>query len=203
MSRPMTGPRPWLSILGLAALAMALTGFGWWAIGPEARQALAPVEVGRGPYRLETTTGQTFTQDSLTGRPSLVFFGFTHCPDVCPTTLGDIALWQDALGPRAADLRVIFITVDPARDTLPLLRDYIGWLPGAVGVSGSQAETDAALQAFRAFARKLPLTGEDYTMEHSASVLVFNAKGRFIGTIPYQSPPEAAVAKITEALTVQ
>lgn len=197
----MTGWRAWFAIVGLAVLAAALAGLGWWAMGPEARQALGPAEIGRGPYRLQSTTGAPFTQDSLRGAPSLVFVGFTHCPDVCPTTLGDIALWQDMLGPqRAADLRVYFITVDPARDTLPVLQAYISWLPGAVGVTGSQAEIDAALAAFRAFARRVAMADGDYTMEHTASVMVFDAEGRLSGTIPYQSPPDLAVARITAAL---
>ncbi|WP_151718436.1 SCO family protein [Gemmobacter serpentinus] len=196
----MTGLRAGLLIAGLAMLAMGLAGLGFWAMGPEARQALIPEEVGQGAYMLQSTAGQDFTEDSLKGQPSLVFFGFTHCPDVCPTTLGDIALWQDMLGDRAAALRVFFITVDPARDTAARLADYTGWLTGVQGVTGSQAETDRAITAFRAFARKVPMEGGDYTMDHSASVLVFDARGRFTGTIPYQSAPEVAVAKIIEAL---
>ena len=165
---------------------------------------LAPAQpgtpLGQGPYRLETTTGQPFTAASLTGQPALVFFGFTHCPDVCPTTLADIALWQDTLGPLAQGLRVWLITVDPERDTVATLRDYLSWLPGVVGVTGSPAETDKALTAFRGFARKVPLGNGDYGMDHSAGVMLFDASGRYLRSFAYQADPAEVTASLRPVL---
>ncbi|MFE3838567.1 SCO family protein [Pseudogemmobacter sonorensis] len=159
-------------------------------------QTQANATLGRGDYRLQTTDGESFTQDSLRGRPSLVFFGFTHCPDVCPTTMGEIALWQEALGPEASDLRIFFITVDPGRDTLAVLQGYTSWLPGATGVTGSPAEIDKALKSFRILARKVPLGGEDYTMDHNAYVMLFDREGRYSQIFSYQEDPDRVVAKL-------
>ncbi|MBL4916373.1 SCO family protein [Szabonella alba] len=184
----------------LAVVSAGIAGAGWVLMGDRAQQTLTPDDFGRGDYRLVTTDGQPFTQDSLQGAPSLVFFGFTHCPDVCPTTLGDIGLWQETLGDEARDLRIFMISVDPERDTPEVLAEYIGWLPGAVGVTGSEAESLKAQGAFRVFARKVPLEGDDYTMDHSSSVLAFDARGRFVTNISYQSPPEIALERVRQAL---
>lgn len=185
---------------GLAIAALAIAGAGWFLLGEKGQQALVPDDFGRGDYRLVMTDGRPFTEASLLGLPSLVFFGFTHCPDVCPTTLGDIALWQEELGEEAKDLRVFMVSVDPARDTPELLAEYVGWLEGGIGVTGSEEESLKAQKAFRVFSRKVPLEGGDYTMDHSPSVLVFDAEGRFVTNISYQSPPETALARIRQAL---
>ncbi|MCU0899069.1 MAG: SCO family protein [Cypionkella sp.] len=188
-------------ILGAAlAVLVPLGGALWILVDQQAQNALTGADFGKGDYRLVTTEGEPFTQASLSGAPSLVFFGFTHCPDVCPTTLGDIALWQDELGAEAQGLRVFMVSVDPNRDRPEVLGDYIGWLPGAVGVTGSEAESLKAQRAFRVFSRKVPLQDGDYTMDHSSSVLVFDASGAFVTNIPYQSPPEVALDRIRQAL---
>lgn len=150
----------------MAALAAAL----WFLMLSPDRERIGTTEFGCGEYKLMTHDGKPFTQPSLLGQPSLVFFGFTHCPDVCPTTIGDIMTWQDELGGTADDLLVSFVTVDPERDTAEVLADYTGWLPGAVGVTGSQDDINAALRASRVFARKVPTADGDYTMDHSSSV---------------------------------
>ncbi|MDH2327408.1 SCO family protein [Cereibacter sp. SYSU M97828] len=156
--------------------------------------------MGRGDYALTTTANQPFTQRSLKGAPSAVFFGFTHCPDICPTTLGDISLWQDELGAEAADLRVFFITVDPERDTLALLDQYVSWLPGAVGVAGPEDQIRRAEKAFAAASQKEWLEGGDYTMAHTSKVLLFDRDGAFVDAISYQEDPASAVAKLRLAL---
>ncbi len=152
--------------------------------------------LGRGPYHLETTDGGEFTEAALAGHPTAVFFGFTHCPDVCPTTLGEIGVWQEALGPAAKDLRFYFVTVDPERDTLDLLRDYLSWTPGVVGAAGPRAEVDKAITAFRIFARKVPLSDGGYTMDHTPYVMLFDREGRFDQVIAYREGDESAVAKL-------
>ncbi len=155
--------------------------------------------LGRGEYTLTTTTGANFTEASLTDRASMVFFGFTHCPDVCPTTLGDILTWQEEY-PASKDMNVYFVTVDPERDTTEILGEYVGWVDGVEGVTGSKEEVDKALQAFRIYAARVPLEDGDYTMDHSASVLLFDKRGRYTDRIRYQEDPASAVAKIKSAL---
>jgi protein SCO1/2 len=159
------------------------------------------MKLGQGEYSLMGTDGQPFTEASLQGAPSAVFFGFTHCPEVCPTTLGDIAVWQDELGDVASDLRVFFVTVDPARDTAELLADYVGWVPGAVGITGEEADIRAAERAFRIYSRKIPLSDGEYTMDHSALVLLFDENGRFFEPIGYQEDLDRALSKLRRLLS--
>lgn len=182
-------------LVGAIGLASA-----WFLVQPPSPQRSAQADIGQGDYRLVTHDGGTFTQASLPGQPSLVFFGFTHCPDVCPTTIGDILTWQTELGEAAGDLRVFFVTVDPARDTPEILADYISWLPGAAGVTGTQEEIHKAMRAFRILARKVPKRDGDYTVDHSSPVLVFGADGRFATNIPYQMPLDQALERLRTVL---
>ena len=152
--------------------------------------------LGRGDYHLATTDGGEFSEASLAGHPSAIFFGFTHCPDVCPTTLGEIGVWQEDLGPAAKDLRFYFVTVDPERDTLDLLRDYLSWTPGVVGVAGPPPEVEKAIPAFKVFARKVPLSDGGYTMDHTSYVMLFDRDGQFDEVIAYREATESAVAKL-------
>ncbi|PLS21553.1 SCO family protein [Neptunicoccus cionae] len=191
----MTFQRKHYAILGLWVIAMLALGLFVWArfAQPTYQNAMADV-IGPGDYELVTTGGESFTQDSLKGRPSAVFFGFTHCPDVCPTSLGDIATWQEELGPDN-QIRVFFITVDPERDTVESLKDYVEWVPDAVGVSGSPEEVEKAVKAFKIYARKVP-QDDSYTMDHSSNVLLFDANGRFFEPVGYQEAFDRAIAKI-------
>jgi len=185
-----------LAALCLWVLAIAALGMLAWArVGPSATEAaeVEAVTIGQGDYRLTATDGSAFTEDALKGAPSAVFFGFTHCPDVCPTTLGEIAAWQEELD---APIRAFFVTVDPERDTAEILADYTGWVPGLLGVTGSREETDRAVEAFRAYAAKVPLEDGGYTMDHSAHVLLFDSAGRFFEPIGYGEGIDRAVEKI-------
>lgn len=178
------------------ALALAAV----WLLFLRDPGAGGPESIGRGDYRLETTDGGTFTEATLAGHPSAVFFGFTHCPDVCPTTLGEIGIWQDELGAEAEALRIYFVTVDPERDTLTLMQDYLSWSPGVTGVSGPRDELDKAIEAFQVFARTVPLSDGSYTMDHTPFVMLFDREGRFRQIIPYRETSETAVAKLRTLL---
>lgn len=182
-------------IAGIALLALLFTA-GWFLLLPRLTQTIADT-LGRGDYRLTATDGSTFTEDSLTGTPSAVFFGYTHCPDVCPTTLGDVATWQEELAKDGEQLRVFFVTVDPERDTPEVLGDYVSWAPGVVGVTGSREETDKAIRAFRIYAAKGEVdAGGSYFMDHTATVLLFDRKGRLFEPIGYQEGFDRAIAKL-------
>ncbi|NDV99649.1 SCO family protein [Salipiger sp. PrR002] len=183
-----------LALWGLVLLALIV--LLWFrVIAPRLEQDVT-ASLGRGDYELTATDGSAFTEDSLKGAPSAVFFGFTHCPEVCPTTLGDIATWEEGLGSDAAALRVFFVTVDPERDTVEQLRDYVSWVPEVRGVSGSRADIDKALKAFRIYARRVPLDDGGYTMDHSAMVLLFDARGDYAGLINYQEEYDRALGKL-------
>ncbi|MFT4013442.1 MAG: SCO family protein [Paracoccus sp. (in: a-proteobacteria)] len=182
-----------------ALVALALIGLAWVQVISPRLQALSDggmANLGRGDYRLVTGDGQPFTQDSLKGQPTAVFFGFTHCPDVCPTTLGDISGWQEDLARAGKTLRVFLVTVDPERDSPEVMRDYVSWVPGVQGVSGSPEEIAKALKAFRVYARKAALEGGDYTMDHSAMVLLFDRDGRYSGLIGYQEDADRVRASL-------
>jgi len=178
---------------GLALLA--LIPFTWSRWGSATVNDSLANSIGPGDYRLTTTSGAVFTEDTLKDGPTAVFFGFTHCPEVCPTSLGDIAAFQDELGPEE-QIHVYFVTVDPERDQLDQLRDYVTWAPGVEGVSGSREEIDKAIRAFRIYARKVPLEDGGYTMDHSANILLFDQNGRFFEPIGYQEETDRAVEKI-------
>lgn len=188
-------------LIGLWGITLiALLALGWFTVlEPRLNRSVAD-ELGRGDYSLTMTDGGTFTQDTLRGSPSAVFFGFAHCPEVCPTTLGDVSGWQEALAEEGEELRVFFVTVDPERDTPEMLGDYVSWVPGVTGVSGSRAEIDKAIRAFRIYAQKVPLSEGGYTMDHSAFVLLFDDRGRFAQPIAYQEDFDSAVGKIRKLI---
>jgi protein SCO1/2 len=183
-----------IALWGLVALA--LCAVLWMQVLAPKIQGSAGDTLGRGDYRLTSSDGTIFTDASLRGAPSAVFFGFTHCPEVCPTTLGDISRWQEDIAADGLPLRVFFVTVDPERDTNEVLKDYASWVPGVTGLTGTREEIDKAIRAFRIYAKKVPLEGEDYTMDHSASILLFDARGRFFEPIGYGEGDERAENKI-------
>lgn len=182
-----------------ALVAINLAALAWVGIFAPKMNRTALDTLGQGDYELATTGGGTFTEATLRDGPSAVFFGFTHCPDVCPTTLGDILTWQGEV-PGAEDLNVYFVTVDPERDTPEILAEYVGWVPGVEGVTGSPEEVQKALQSFRIYAARVPLDDGGYTMDHTASVLLFDAGGRYTDRIRYQEDLESVSLKLREIL---
>ncbi|WP_045389326.1 SCO family protein [Falsirhodobacter sp. alg1] len=187
-----------LPVVGAVAAILVAAAL-WFVLAPRISER-ADTGLGRGDYVLQSTDGTTFTQSSLEGKPTAVFFGFTHCPDVCPTTLGDMMGWQERLGADAEKLRILFVTVDPERDSLDMLRDYVTWLPNAQALTGTQSDVTKAENAFRVFTRKVELGDGDYTMEHTSKVMLFNTDGTFSEAISYQEDPDSAVAKIRKVL---
>ncbi|MDB5539401.1 MAG: hypothetical protein JWQ89_1128 [Devosia sp.] len=165
------------------------------------RPPTSPIAVIGKPFTLQSTLGGEFTQDNLKGTPSLVFFGYTHCPDVCPTTMAESSAWKDELGIAPDQLRTIFITVDPQRDTKEILADYLSSFPGTIGLVGTDAQTQAAKAAFGAMSE---LTAPDadgfYLVNHTASVFLINKDGGFEGTIAYGEPKDTAVQKIRKLM---
>lgn len=152
---------------------------------------------GGGTYALETGAGQPFTQTSLAGAPTMLFFGYTHCPDVCPTTLSEMASWFEQLGAAGKSLRGVFVSVDPERDTPAVINDYVHAVSDRIiGVTGPPAEIDKIENAWAIYAKKVPLKDGDYSMDHTATVFLLDSKGQFQGTIAYQEDSATALEKL-------
>lgn len=137
-----------------------------------------------GPFTLTDTTGEIFTQDNLKGQPSLMYFGFSYCPDVCPTALQKMGALQEVLGEDGDKLKYIFISVDTERDTPETLAPYVtsrGFPQPLIGLSGSQEQMDAAVSAFRVYAQKVkdPNSAAEFTYDHSDLIIVMNSAGEF------------------------
>ena len=150
-----------------------------------------------GPFHLVDQDGKPVSDAEMKGRPFLVFFGFTHCPDVCPTTLFDMSQMLHALGPDAGRIGVLFITVDPERDTSAVLKDYLSSFdPHLRGLTGDPAAVDAALKAYRVYAKKVPLKDGDYTMDHTAVVYLMDKNGRFVAPFNMKRTAQAEAADL-------
>ncbi|UJQ95794.1 SCO family protein [Mariluticola halotolerans] len=159
-----------------------------------------PVGLYGGTFSLSATTGGTFTQNDLKGVPSLIFFGYTYCPDVCPTTLAESTGWRQRLNLTPDGLRIIFVTVDPERDTLEALTTYLSGFGGQViGLTGTEAEVEATKKAFGVISEKVENeSSTEYLVNHTASVFMIDADGRFDGTIAYGEPTDTALAKVSK-----
>ena len=154
-----------------------------------------------GPFRLVDQNGNTVTDADLKGKWSLVYFGYTHCPDACPTALNDIAIALDQLGPKREAVRAVFITVDPERDTPEVLKDYVTSFDAAIlALSGSPEEIARAAKAYRVYYAKHPEPGGDYSMDHSSVIYVMDPEGRFTASFTHQSTPEEIAERLKKLL---
>jgi protein SCO1/2 len=186
-----------LLVFSIAALTLLTTLL---LILPDAQQSAGKVPIG-GPFRLTSQEGKPFTDENLKGKPFVVFFGFTHCPEVCPTTLYDLTQDMAALGKDAENLQAAFITVDPTRDTPELMKTYLSSFdPRIVGLSGTEEEVAAAAKAYKIYYRKVPTEGSDYTMDHSATLFLMDSKGEFYGTSNFQEPEETRRGKLRQLI---
>jgi protein SCO1 len=150
-----------------------------------------------GPFRLIDQNGSTVTDADLKGHPFLVFFGFTHCPDVCPTTLFEISEVLRQLGPDADRVGALFVTVDPERDTPAALKDYMSSFDShLVGLTGSLDDVTAVAKAYRVYFKKVPLDDGGYTMDHTAIVYLMDKDGRFVTPFSLKRTTEASVADL-------
>jgi protein SCO1 len=199
----MTARNVRILVLTGAFLAGLVICFGVVAIvtgrvsAPVAQQIAA---IG-GPFKLTDQNGQTVTEQDMKGRPFLVFFGFTHCPDVCPTTLFEVSQIFRALGPDADRVRALFITVDPERDTPALMKDYLSSFdPHMAGLTGDPAAVAAVAKAYRVYYKKVPLDQGGYTMDHTAIIYLMDKEGRFVAPFSLKRTTEAAAADLRRYL---
>ena len=155
-----------------------------------------------GPFQLVDQSGRKVDQSVLKGKWSAVFFGYTFCPDACPTTLFALGQAQKLLGPQARDFQTVFISVDPARDTPKQMAAYLGnpaFPAGALGLTGSPAQVDAAAKAYKVYYQKAG-GGADYTVNHSSFTYLINPKGDFACVLAYGLPPQEIVRKVRSAM---
>ncbi len=170
-----------------------------WALGG-LRSATMPAAIG-GPFQLADQAGEVVTEKNLKGKPTLIFFGFTHCPDVCPTSLFEISEVLKAMGKDADRVNAWFVSVDPERDTAAAMKDYLSSFdPHLKGLTGAPEAVGKALSAYRVYARKVPLKDGDYTMDHTALVYLMDRNGQFVAPFNLKRTPEEAATDLKRYL---
>jgi protein SCO1/2 len=193
--------RGFIAVLAVLAIAFAvITGLAVQKgiLGPQTDQTAA---LG-GPFQLVDTAGRPRDEHVLDGKWSAAFFGYTNCPDACPTTLFALGQTEKLLGPKVADFQTVFISVDPARDTPAQMARYLSndaFARHIVGLTGSQAQVEQAAKAYKVFFQKAG-DGSDYTVNHSTFTYLMNPKGRFVCVIPYNATPQQIASQVQKAM---
>src|ERR1700751_2513910 len=171
----------------------------FWALGG-VKGVATPIAIG-GPFQLTDQSGATITEKSLQGRPTLIFFGFTHCPDVCPTSLFEISEILRAMGGDADKVNAYFISVDPERDTAAAMKDYLSSFdPHLKGLTGDAASIQKVVTEYRVYAKKVPLKDGDYTMDHTALIYLMDRDGKFVSPFNVNRKPDEAAADLKRYL---
>jgi len=170
-----------------------------WAMGG-LRNVTAPAAIG-GPFQLTDQAGQTVTDANLKGRPTVIFFGFTHCPDICPTALFEMSEVLRVMGKDADQVNAWFVSVDPERDTPAAMKDYLSSFdPRLKGLTGSPEAVAKVISGYRVYAKKVPLKGGDYTMDHTALIYLMDRDGKFVAPFNLKRTPEEAAADLKRYL---
>jgi protein SCO1/2 len=200
VSKPSEGAllrKTWAAVAGAFALVIAvpLAGWLWLSASPPASAPRAP------SFVLKGLNGSPVESARLTGKPYGVFFGFTNCPVVCPTTMSELSGWLSDLGEAGKNLKFYFVTLDPERDTPQKLKDYLeNFSPRLVGLTGTPEEIDAAAKNFSVYYKKVPTSG-GYTLDHTALIFLIDAQGRWRGVLDYNVSRSVAVEKLRALLT--
>jgi protein SCO1 len=156
-----------------------------------------------GPFTLVDDTGATVTEKTIAGKPYVMYFGYTFCPDVCPTTLLDLSGWIKKLGPDADKLNYVFVTVDPERDTVQTMHAYLSSFDKHIrGYTGTPAEISQIAKEYRVYHQKIPTEGGGYTMDHTAVLYLIGPDGKLVTVIPYQEDDTSAIAKLKNLATL-
>lgn len=182
-----------LVLWGLVAVAaLGATMLFLYRPGPQAGEAFYAR-----PFELVDQDGAIVTEANYLGKPSAWFYGFTHCPDVCPTALAEMSAILEALGPDADKVQVVFVSVDPERDTPDVMKDYVEYFdPRIDGLTGSMEGVSAMAKDRYIFFEKVPMEGGDYQMEHQASIQLVDAQGQFFGTLVSEESFDVRLAKV-------
>jgi len=171
----------------------------FWVMGG-VKGVATPIAIG-GPFQLTDQSGATVTEKSLQGHPTLIFFGFTHCPDVCPTSLFEISEVLRAMGTDADRVNAYFISVDPERDNVQAMKDYLSSFdPHLKGLTGDPAAVAKIISEYRVYAKKVPIKDGDYTMDHTALVYLMDRDGKFVAPFNLKRTPDEAAADLKRYL---
>src|SRR5215475_5623038 len=194
-----TAARPLVIVTAFAASLLVGLLVMLWALGG-VRGITAPAAIG-GPFQLTDQSGQTVTEKDLQGRPTLIFFGFTHCPDVCPTSLFEMSEVLRAMGKDADRVNAYFITVDPERDNAASMKDYLSSFdPHLKGLTGDPAAVAKVTTEYRVYFKKVPLKDGDYTMDHTALIYLMDRDGKFVSPFNLNRSPQEAAADLRRYL---
>jgi protein SCO1 len=190
----------------LFLLAAIMAGLFVWLWTTAAKQESLLSEAPFGvPFSLVRQDGTPISEQAFRGKPTALFFGFTNCPEICPTTVYELSGWMKAVDPDKSRLQAYFVSVDPARDTPQALNTYISNVTDRViGISGDPAKVEAMARGFKVYFKKVPTDPAkpdgDYTMDHTASVFLLDREGRFVGTISYGENPQVAEEKLQKLI---
>ena len=193
----------------IVSVLAAFAGFAAVALGTayivSMRQAGSGVGVAAvgGPFELVDDNGTPVTERTLAGKPSAMYFGYTFCPDVCPTTLLDMSRWIKQLGPEADKLNYVFVTIDPERDTRKLMHEYLSSFDRHIrGFTGTPEQVAKIAREYRVYYKKVPTDDGGYLMDHSAIVYLMGPDEKLVSIIAYQEDDASALAKLRNLLTL-
>ena len=179
------------------SLCVLLLVFLAYASTLEEEKPVAGVADIGGKFTMMSAEGKTVTEKSFPGKAKMYFLGFTHCPDICPTTLNDISNWLKQLGTDANQVQPIFITADPERDTITILKEYVDHFDSRIAaLRPTKQELDQFAKNFKVYYKKGPVDNGSYSVDHTASVLLFRKDNSFFGTIDFHEERDIAVAKL-------
>ena len=197
--RPALLRRILLTAAGLAVVAFGFAAYEFEAHGPQpAGQSSLPLG---GAFHLVDQNGRPVSDQDLHGKPTVMFFGYTYCPDVCPTTLTDMTAWLKALGPDADRLNMVYVTIDPDRDTPARLKSYLtAFDPRIRGLTGAPQAVAQAAHDYAVFYQKVPVQGGEYTMDHSTIIYLIDAQGHTTDLVQYGTPRDQVVASLKKLL---
>ncbi|MGN6514897.1 MAG: SCO family protein [Rhizomicrobium sp.] len=198
----MRTPEALIPYIVMAALVLG----GWaWHLGDRVGGVGQVVTSGEasigGPFALTDQNGKAYTNQNLHGHWTLLYFGYTHCPDVCPLTLEMISDTLTKLGPKAARVTPVFVTVDPDRDTASVMGQYVAAFGKSfVGLTGTDAQIARMLREYRVYAKTRPLKGGGYSMDHSGQIYLLDPNGKFVGTYEEVDGPDKIAADLKQRL---
>jgi len=203
---PPSRPRPRLTLVAAVLAGLAILGAGAFVAlelhdNPRGASGTLLGSAIGGPFKLVDQNGKTVTNTALEGKWLLVYFGYTHCPDACPTALNNIALALADLGAEKNEVRPVFITIDPERDTPQALKDYVAAFDAPIlALTGSAAAVGQAANEYRVYYAKHPEAGGDYSMDHTSIIYVMDPKGRFTASFTGEDPPAEIAARLKKLL---
>ncbi|MGC6328596.1 SCO family protein [Rhizorhabdus sp. FW153] len=193
-SRP--APR-WLRPVLWLAILLALGGLAAAAFWPGDEKVAGYADAFGGAFELVDQNGRIVTDRSLRGKPFAIFFGFTRCPDICPTTLQRMSRLKRQLGPAGEKLRLVFVSLDPERDSPKLIGDYVSLFPESItGLTGSPVQLARIIEAYHVYREKVPIEGGDYLIDHTATTFLMDAEGHFFGALAHGEADDTSLAKL-------